>query len=388
MRRAEKKKKDKSICELRKENEELKKAADNHDDQLAEMDLELNEMKHKLEGALAKIKELEAERDNEYMENDQWIPIVYRNMSIEGRKEFKNAFLVASDSLKKGTISRLRRTTKLNFSKIPTHTAENESDLKKKIKSFALENTIQVPDKKKYMIGARFRTSSMISLFNTFETQYPGLCSSGTFHKYWPIEYVKPCASEFGTCLCILCQNMELKVEALVARKMLEPGFSLEDVIRESRLENFEQENDFKAELNNLSESSTSVGYLEWTKVKQTEISPNTGKPKSDKTMRLSKNLSAGELAKQIETDYETYKNHLERDFVMKTELRKVRQECMDSEDLACLHVDWAEQHKITEIREIQTAFFATHTTWSLLIRFAHWVLLYKRRLPWLCLFV
>ena len=94
MRRAEKKKKDKSICELRKENEELKKAADNHDDQLAEMDLELNEMKHKLEGALAKIKELEAERDNEYIENDQWIPIVYRNMSIEGRKEFKNAFLV------------------------------------------------------------------------------------------------------------------------------------------------------------------------------------------------------------------------------------------------------------------------------------------------------
>ena len=81
-------------------------------------------------------------------------------MSIDGRKEFKNAFLVASDTFKKGTISRLRRTTKLNFSKIPTNSAESESDLKKKINSFALENTIDVPDKKKYMVGARFRACS------------------------------------------------------------------------------------------------------------------------------------------------------------------------------------------------------------------------------------
>ena len=157
------------------------------------------------------------------------------------------------------------------------------------------------------------------------------------------------------------CQNIELKVEALVSRKLLgkdQPGFDLETIIRESRLDNFEPEHNFKAELSGLSDSSTAVGFLEWAKVKQTELNVNTGKPKSDKTMRLSKNLSAAELAKQIMSDYDEYKNHLERDFVMKAELKKVRQECKESDDLACLHVDWAEQHKITEIKEIQKAYF------------------------------
>ena len=361
VRRAEKVRKSKSMAETVKENEDLKKAADKHDDELAEMDFQLNEMRQKLEKAVTRIKELETERENEYIENNDWVPKVYKNMSIEGRKEFKNAFLVASDTFKKGTISRLRRTTKLNFSKIPTNSAESESDLKKKINSFALENTLDVPDKKKYMAGARFRTSSMLSLFSTFETMFPGLCTYGTFNKYWPAEYVKPCASDFGTCLCMPCQNIELKAEALVSRKLLgkdQPGFDIETVIKESRLDNFEPENDFKSELNSLSDSSTAVGYLEWTKVKQTEINVNTGKPKSDKTMRLSKNLPAAGLAKQLMTDYDEYKNHLERDFVMKTELKKVRQECKEYDDLACLHVDWAEKHELTEVREIQTAYF------------------------------
>ena len=100
-------------------------------------------------------------------------------------------------------------------------------------------------------------------------------------------------------------------------------GFSLDLVIQESREDNFELENNFKSEVECLSESSTIVGFLQWEKVKQTEISRNTGKPKSDRTIRLSKNLSAAELGKQVLVDFENYKNHLERDFVMKTELKK-----------------------------------------------------------------
>ena len=369
MRRVEKAKKAKTFAEIVKENDELKQAANKHDDELSEMDIKLREKSQKLESALTKVKVLEAEKESEYIENDDWVPKVYKNMSIEGRKEFRNAFLVASDSLKKGTIARLRRTTKMNFSCIPTKSAESESELKKKIDSFALENTIDVPDKKKYIVGARFRTSSMLSLFNTFETQHPGLCTYGTFSKYWPSMYVKPCASEFGTCLCMTCQNIELKVEALISRKLIgkdQPGFGLEAIIRESRQDNFEPENEFKTELNSLQESSTAVGYLEWSKVKQTEINQNTGKAKGDKTMRLSKNLSAAGLANKILADYEDYKNHLERDYVMKSELKKVRLEAKDDEELAVLHIDWAEQHKLTEVKEVQTAYFNGRYTYDL----------------------
>ena len=64
------------MAETLKENEDLKKAADKHDDELAEMDFQLNEMRQKLESALAKVKELEAERENEYIENNDSVPKV------------------------------------------------------------------------------------------------------------------------------------------------------------------------------------------------------------------------------------------------------------------------------------------------------------------------
>ena len=84
----------------------------------------------------------------------------------------------------------------------------------------------------------------------------------------------------------------------------------------------------------------------------------NTGKTKGDKTMRLSKHLSAAELGKIILEEFEKYKNHLDRDFVMKQELKKVRCDAQEEEDVAVLHIDWAEQHKITEVKEIQSAYF------------------------------
>ena len=64
------------MAETLKENEDLKKAADKHDDEVAEMDFQLNEMRQKLESALAKVKELEAERENEYIENNDSVPKV------------------------------------------------------------------------------------------------------------------------------------------------------------------------------------------------------------------------------------------------------------------------------------------------------------------------
>jgi hypothetical protein len=56
--------------------------------------------------------------------------------------------------------------------------------LKKKILEFAIDNTIDVPDKKKYVKGARFRTASLLTLYNSFESRNPDMCSYQTFVKY------------------------------------------------------------------------------------------------------------------------------------------------------------------------------------------------------------
>jgi hypothetical protein len=157
---------------------------------------------------------------------------------------------------------------------------------------------------------------------------------------------------------------MELKVEALKARKLVfqqDEVLSLDSVIKASRDEDFEPENTFKAEVEALGEidkANIDVAFLEWNKVKQTEISKNTGKTKGDKTMRLSKHLTAAELGKSVLEEFENYKNHLDRDFVMKHELKKVRSDATEDDAIAVIHIDWAEQHKITEVKEIQSAYF------------------------------
>lgn len=342
----------------------MKEIQNKHDDELAELDIKLRESESELIRCKEKVKQLTDEKEKEEIENDDWVGKVYKNMNSAGKKDFRNAFTVASHSLLRGTIRRLRRTTGLNFSNTTTNNTEEESEVKKKIVEFAKENTIDVPDKKKYLKGARFRTASLLSLYYTFESHNPGLCTYQTFAKYWPALYVKPLASEFGTCLCTTCQNMELKVESLVVRKVVfkdEDVFTLDSVLKATRDENYELENKFKSEIESLAEddkANIDIGFLEWNKVKQVEISKNTGKTKGDKTMRLSKHLPAAELGKIILEEYEKYKNHLDRDFVMKQELKKVRNEAQEDEDLAVLHIDWAEQHKLTEVKEIQSAYF------------------------------
>ena len=92
--------------------------------------------------------------------------------------------------------------------------------------------------------------------------------------------------------------------------------------------------------------------------MKQSEVSKNTGRVKGDKMMRLARHLKAKELGKEVLEEFEVYKEHLEQDYVIKTELKKVRLEAMEQDDLAVLHIDWAEQPKLTEVKEIQSAFF------------------------------
>ena len=91
MRRDKKLKNAKTVAELKKENEDLKSAANKHDDELTEVDLQLVELKQQLSSTAAKVKNLEAEKEKDYIENDDWVAKVFTNMSSEGRKEFRNA---------------------------------------------------------------------------------------------------------------------------------------------------------------------------------------------------------------------------------------------------------------------------------------------------------
>ena len=146
---------------------------------------------------------------------------------------------------------------------------------------------------------------------------------------------------------------MGLKVKALRYSKIIS-DFHLDLILEHSRNGDLEMENNFKLEIINFSENETSeieVGFLEWNKVKQTEISRNTGRTKGDKTMRISKHLPAAKLSEIVLEDFEQYQSHFYSEFVMKQEEKKVKVEAETEKYLALLHIDWAEQHKLTEIK-------------------------------------
>ena len=166
---------------------------------------------------------------------DLWFVEVYKNLSADAKKEVENAFALVAPRLEKGTAFRLRKNTGINFNKSLPENNEEMSDLKQKVVNFAENNTIDVPDKKKYVRGIRFRTASLLCLFNAFEAEYPDSCTYQTFCKYWPAKFVKPCASEFGTCLCTYCHNIELKVNSLQTRKLLSSNICLESMIVDTR---------------------------------------------------------------------------------------------------------------------------------------------------------
>ena len=352
------KNKNKKLKDIIDENNELRASQDKHDGELAALDFRIKE----LEAIEEKLqKENKALKEGKEKNTDSWFGEVYKNLSADAKKEVKNAFAVVAPMLEKGTVSRLKRNIGINFSKALPENREEISDLKQKVVKFAENNTIDVPDKKKYKRGIRFRTASLLCLYNLFETEYPNSCTYQTFCKYWPAQFVKPCASEFGTCLCIYCQNIELKVNSLQTRKLISTDICLETMLVESRNGDFTLENQFRAEIELLADEDKKeidVAYNQWEKVKQSEVSKNTGRVKGDKMMRLARHLKAIELGKEVLEEFEVYKEHLERDYVIKTELKEVRLEAMEKDDLAVLHIDWAEQHKLTEVKEIQSAFF------------------------------
>ena len=150
------------MAELLKENEEFKKQLNQNDDTITELDLELRDVKLKLEEALSKIDVLKKEKEEECLSHDDWVVKTYRNMSCDGKREFRDAFTAAQPSMKKGTISRLRKSTKMNFSNLTAMEEDLERKIKKKIVAFATENTIEVPDCE---IQNNFTSLSLLILF-------------------------------------------------------------------------------------------------------------------------------------------------------------------------------------------------------------------------------
>ena len=93
------------------------------------------------------------------------------------------------------------------------------------------------------------------------------------FCRYLPTKSIKPQPNEWGTCLCITCQNFKLKFEFLRARKLISLEHSLDHILERSRYNDFEPEQAMKSDMEGLEEkgkAEVNVAFHMWEKVKQT----------------------------------------------------------------------------------------------------------------------
>ena len=57
--------------------------------------------------------------------------------------------------------------------------------------------------------------------------------------------------------------------------------------------------------------------------------------------------------------EYDELKKHLQRNSTLKREIKALVTESEEDDSLAVVHVDWAEQHQLSEVKEVQSAYFA-----------------------------
>ena len=348
---------------------DLKVGLDNSKEENAAKDIKINELTNDLRNTKNENEELKMKLQH----CDDWLKQTLKNMSPTARTEFKTAVQMAKNDFPVGTILRLRDNTGINFSKHPAPTNVEESPLNKSVVAFAVENSCEVPDMRATKKGLRYFYSYKYVLWMHFKSSESSDISYSQFCRYWPNNIVKPKIEDFGSCKCQTCENVELLVSGLKRSGYLSRDHEVEIMIKDTRDGDDGYEKLFKEELENLKTGENKdkpVSFLQWEKVNK---SGKTG-TKRDVVQRVQKILSCQEAVKNMEEKYENLKKHLDRNFTIKKTLKEKREMVMDSDDMAYVHMDWAENIEIKIPGEIQSAYFS-HTNVSI-----HTGYLYSRK--------
>ena len=336
------------------ENSDLKAALANAKNDSAQKDIIIS----KLLDDVRKLKEDNTDIQNKLSTVDDWIKPTYNKMSPAARTEFKTAVFMSKDELPTGTLSRLREHTQINFSNSPKAVKNIDNDLKISISSFAHENSSEVPDVKAAKKSIRYFYNYKCVLWMQYQSSHGSDLSYSTFCKYWPPNIVKPRVEDYGTCRCQVCENVELFVSGFKRSGFLPKEHVVDLIIQDARNENSELEYRFKEDLANIQVGEfkdQSVSFLQWEKV---NIHGKNGLTR-DVVQRIQKTLTTKEAATKLEAMYDGLKDHLERNNIIKKVMRSYREAIMESDDMAYIHIDWAENIEIQVPGEIQSAYFS-----------------------------
>ena len=274
--------------------------------------------------------------------------MIWDVLSPNGKKEMK---LNLSNSSEPGVNTAFRKKLGINLSNEVCVKSSQKTSMEEKIEEFLNNDYVSrvTPDVRKTSKGTAIRY--VLGNYKTLHQKFISIvenCSYQTFLRAIPHYVRKHSASEWGTCLCALCLNPELKLESLVNKKMLEK-VNLEDTIN--------SESDFKyllATLKSITEKfkNESVLYNAWIKVPT---------PLSRKGCTISRKMlfseKVPELCKLLINELNILKEHLLPALMQFKAFKSAREKAMSRSALT-IHIDWSENAKLRQSREEKSAYY------------------------------
>jgi hypothetical protein len=130
-------------------------------------------------------------------------------------------------SVPRGTISAVRRKFGINLSNEYSTPSTTPSQLEEAIRDFMCRDDISklCPDKKKQINHQqiRYRLNHLAVLHQQLEIETNIDIDYHTFLRYVSPFIVKPKVDDWGTCLCIICVNPQIKFDKLNQLKSTKP---------------------------------------------------------------------------------------------------------------------------------------------------------------------
>ncbi|CAF4429941.1 unnamed protein product, partial [Didymodactylos carnosus] len=144
--------------------------------------------------------------------------LMMNSISLKAKKRALHRLVENKDNIPRGVDRSLRGEFEINiFKNVKPSNEDNSSELKQNVVEFMnCDNVSKVcPDVKEMHKGVsiRYRLHNLNVLHEQFQAKTGTLCSYSMFCQYIPPNIKKPNVNDWGTCLCMLCFNPQMKLE-------------------------------------------------------------------------------------------------------------------------------------------------------------------------------
>ena len=276
---------------------------------------------------------------------------LWNHMSPSSRRKVKGR--ISNAGTPAGLNSLFRREVGVNLSNAINEPKQEETKLQLEIKNFFLRDDISrtCPDTKRMKVNPEdkeekvpviYWLGTLHCLHDKFLAESITGCSLEYFRTNCPFYVIKPKANDWGTCLCDICLNPELKLEALAK------------TIGDNDLKWGDNKGykDIDSLIGKL-KCEKSVSYNEW------QMVTNEKSKKGSKTSRkvpLVKKFSI--IVSIVKKDLLRLKEHLIRVHAQYKALKLAKEEAIENPEVCTIQIDWSENCAMRQSREEKSAFY------------------------------